>query len=300
MEKREIKKIEIVLWFRCNCMCVFCSSRSMGGEGFTDREAAVLLDKYAAEGVRAVDFGGGEPTVRDDLPILAKVAKKLGYEKIGVKSNGMRFCYPEYVEQCMEAGINEYCISLWGHNPAVHDMMAGRAGAFEMTEMGMKHLVDFGADVTLDFLLTTETVEFLPQIIEKASVETGIKKFSVWLFSIFGAGGMRHELLPRMSIAGEKVVEAYEKVRDSAVAFKTSHIMPCCLKGRESLYYNVRDIRLLIATPGSSFMGEESPFEAGRHVKACGSCEYAGVCSGPRPEYLDVFGDSEFVAIDKG
>jgi len=37
---------------------------------------------------------------------------------------------------CMEQGINKYSISLWGYPSGMHDDIAGRAGAFEMTEIG--------------------------------------------------------------------------------------------------------------------------------------------------------------------
>jgi len=48
------------------------------------------------------------------------------------------------------------------------------------------------------------------------------------------------------------------------------------------MYYNVRELDLLVVTPGHSFKGEDSPFEMGIHVAACGRCRLAGKCAGPR------------------
>lgn len=292
-----MKKIEIVMWYNCNCRCVFCASVDMAGEGFSTEEIGRMLRDYRAAGATQIDFGGGEPTVRNDLPALARAARKLGYEKIGVKSNGMRFCYPEYVDLCMKSGVNDFAISLWGASPEVHDRLCGRPGAFEMTEMGLKHLVDSGADVCVDFLVTTETVGELPGALEKLRVDVGVKRFSLWLFSIFGAGGAAEELLPSMKEAGKTAEKAAKKLEKHGGFLKTSHIPPCMLGARRDIYYNIRDLDLLIITPGSAFRGEESPFETGARVPACAKCRLKRKCPGPRREYVDHRGAGEFRAV---
>ncbi|MFA6450488.1 MAG: hypothetical protein WCX65_13530, partial [bacterium] len=54
-----VKKIEIVTWYKCNCVCSFCASPSMSGGGFTTREIAGFLSEYRKKGASSVDFGGG-------------------------------------------------------------------------------------------------------------------------------------------------------------------------------------------------------------------------------------------------
>lgn len=262
----------------------------MEGGRFTLEEIVRILARQKALGVKAVDFGGGEPTIGNELPAMAAAARKLGYTTIGVKSNGMRFCYPEYAELCMESGINEFSISLWGHSPETHDYLAGREGAFEMTEMGLKHLVDFGADVYVDFLLTTMSAGQLTEALKKF-IGIGVKKYRLWLFSLFGAGGAYAELMPTLEEAGGAAVKACKTVEKEVDFMGTSHVMPCFLKGRESMYFNARELELLVVTAGNSFAAEESPFEAGTHVAACAGCRFESKCAGPRMEYLKIFGE---------
>lgn len=292
-----MKKIEIVMWYKCNCRCEFCSSPSMRGDGFTTREIAALLSSHRTKGATVVDFGGGEPAARNDLPVLARAAAELGYETIGVKSNGMRFCYPDYVETCMKSGVNEFSISMWGYPASAHDRMAGRDGAFEMTEMGLKHLVDFGADVCVDFLLTSYSIEALSGALEHLSGKVGVRKFRLWLFSMFGAGGQGEDMTLSLTQAGKSAAAAYRAVRDNVDWIKTSHIPPCLLDGEPSMYYNVKDLNLFVITPGHSFMGEDSPFEKGIHVAECRACRLAAVCAGPREEYVRTRGASEVKAV---
>lgn len=294
-----MKKIEIVLWYKCNTPCEFCASRAMGGAGFTTKQAANLLSLYRAEGATAVDFGGGEPTLRDDLTALVRAAKKIGYKHVGVKSNGMRFCYPAYAEECLKAGVDEFAVSLWGGSPRTHDALAGREGAFEATEMGLKNLVDAGADVCVDFLLTTESLPELEDAAEKIAAGIGVKKMRLWVYSLFGAGATADPgLLPRLADAGAAAACAIRVTRRSGLHIETSHIMPCCLPEEcRAAYFNIKKLGLLIVTPGSAFRGEESPFEAGEHISACRGCSKSGACPGPRGEYVTVHGASEFNTI---
>lgn len=290
-------KIEIVSWYRCNCECLFCTSPTMAGDDFSTREIAVLLSGHRETGAEAVDFGGGEPTVRQDLPALVEIAAKLGYGGIGVKSNGMRFCYPDYAQLCMKSGVTEFAISVWGYPAAMHDRMAGRAGAFEMTEMGLKHLVDFGADVCVDYLMTVESLATLGDGLKHFSEVVGVRKFRLWLFSVFGAGGRGVEMLPELARAGKSAVAARRAVMKNVDWVKTSHVPPCLLKGARAMYYNIRDLNLLVITPGSSFRAEDSPFEKGIHVEACRGCRLKHECAGPRDEYVRIRGGGEVTAV---
>jgi MoaA/NifB/PqqE/SkfB family radical SAM enzyme len=208
----------------------------------------------------------------------------------------MRFCYPDYARRCLDAGVGEFAISLWGHTPAVHDRLAGRPGAFERTEMGLKHLVDFGARPTVDFLVTTWTVDTLPEALTEVA-GVGVRSFRLWVFSLFGSGGRRPELMPSLRAVGEAAAAAAAAVEPLGGRVVTSHVMPCLLGSRAGLYSSIRELELTVVTKDGSFAGEDSPFEAGTQVPACAGCRHSGCCLGPRPEYLERFGDAEFRAV---
>lgn len=296
----DVEKIEVILWHRCNCGCGFCSAGDSSQDQFDPGQVASLLMEHRARGVEAVAFGGGEPTIYPDLAAAAATARKLGYKTIEVKSNGLRFCYPEYAQACIKSGINLFTISLWGHDPETHDRFAGRPNAFEMTEMGIKHLVHYGACVHVDFLLTVLTVPHLEQIVGRLA-RMGVSRISLWLFSVFGAGGAMKEYVPRLKHAGPAALAAADSAAAAGASVITSHIPPCFLQGRGDLYFNIKDIRLLIVTPGgNNFMAEESAFEAGAHVAECEKCVFRGVCAGPRREYLGLFGHQEIKAWNPG
>lgn len=292
-----MRKIELVLGFRCNCRCVFCVvDPAVAGQAMSTAEAVRHLQESRRGGATAVDFGGGEPTLRRDLPELARTAKRLGYRRIGIKSNGLRLCYPDYVEKLMRAGVREFSVPVWGHAPAVHDALAQTQGAFEMLEMGVKHIVDFGGGIEADVLLTTKSIPHLQELVGHfASI--GVRRFQLWLFCLFGSNHTGAELLPTMTAAGRAIVETAAALKGRRLRLSTTHIPACFLRPREDLYSNIADQRLTIVTPGGSFPAEASPFEAGHQAAACAGCARVESCAGLRPEYLERFDSGEIAPL---
>lgn len=88
----------------CNLDCPVCFTRSKDDESYNPSldELTELLEYYkkaAGEGA-PLEFCGGEPTVRNDLPDLAKTAKSMGFDYIQLNTNGIRIS--ESLNYCRE------------------------------------------------------------------------------------------------------------------------------------------------------------------------------------------------------
>jgi uncharacterized radical SAM superfamily Fe-S cluster-containing enzyme len=89
---------------RCNLRCPICFAHA-GAAGYlyeptVEQIRNMLQNLLANEPVAppALQFSGGEPTVRDDLPDLVRMAKEMGFRHVEVNSNGIRMA--ESVEYC--------------------------------------------------------------------------------------------------------------------------------------------------------------------------------------------------------
>jgi MoaA/NifB/PqqE/SkfB family radical SAM enzyme len=292
-----MRKIELVLWFKCNCRCMFCVlDRRTAAQSMSTARAVRELALARRSGAAAVDFGGGEPTLRPDLPELVRAAKLLGYADIGVKTNGLRLCYPEYAAKLLQAGARRLSIPVWGAGPEEHDALCRTTGAFDMMEMGVKNVLDAGGEVECDVLLTTGTAPRLSEILSRFS-KIGARRFQLWLFCLFGSAGHHAELLPRLSAAGRAAAAAAR--RFPRLAISTTHIPPCFLGRQARLYAPISEQGLVIVTPGGSFAAESSPFEAGTKPLRCRGCRAYGRCAGVRPEYLERFSSRELAPIGR-
>ena len=98
---------------RCNLRCPICfanaaASRALYEPTF-DEIVQMLknLRNLEPRGCPAIQFAGGEPTVRKDLPELIKKAKELGFSHTQVATNGIRLAKKEgYAQELKDAGLN--------------------------------------------------------------------------------------------------------------------------------------------------------------------------------------------------
>ena len=97
---------------RCNLNCDFCFANAQACGFVYEPEfdeiitmMQMLRDQKPVP-VPAVQFSGGEPTMRDDLIPIIQKAKDLGFPQIQIATNGIRLSKePEFAKQLLKAGI---------------------------------------------------------------------------------------------------------------------------------------------------------------------------------------------------
>jgi uncharacterized radical SAM superfamily Fe-S cluster-containing enzyme len=98
---------------RCNLRCPICFAHA-GASGYlyepTVAEIRGILENLLANdpvAPPALQFSGGEPTVRDDLPELVEIARDMGFSHIEVNSNGIRMAEStSYCRTLKKAGVS--------------------------------------------------------------------------------------------------------------------------------------------------------------------------------------------------
>ncbi len=157
MEREE--RLHICLGTQCNNNCVFC----MEDDRESRRRRLAKIDTSQARRILEeaptrdeVMFTAGEPTLRPDLLELIRAARDLGFQRVGLITNGRRFAYLEYLQQALEAGLNSILVSVHGPDARLHDALTRTPKAFEQTVAGMHNIAGLrrqGAEVR--FVTTT-------------------------------------------------------------------------------------------------------------------------------------------------
>jgi uncharacterized radical SAM superfamily Fe-S cluster-containing enzyme len=98
---------------RCNLDCDFCfaNARACGFVYEPDFDDIVrmmnLLRDEKPVPTPAVQFSGGEPTMRDDLVEIIRKAKAMGFPQVQIASNGVRIANePGYAKKLKDSGLN--------------------------------------------------------------------------------------------------------------------------------------------------------------------------------------------------
>ena len=116
--------LNIVLTNRCNLSCWYCFFYAKEGQPIyepTLEQIRMMLrnaKKQYPIGANAVQFTGGEPTLRDDLIEILKMAKEEGYDHVQLNTDGIKLAFePELVKKIREAGTNTLYLSYDGMTP---------------------------------------------------------------------------------------------------------------------------------------------------------------------------------------
>ena len=155
------RRLHICLGINCNNNCLFCMEEDRKGResrlARIDTGTALRIMERA-DTRREIMFTAGEPTLRPDLPELIAAAASLGYERIGLISNGRRFAYADYAGKLVAAGLNHLLVSVHGHTAALHDGLTRTPGSFDQAVAGLRNLARLRAKRGGSFRLICTTV----------------------------------------------------------------------------------------------------------------------------------------------
>ncbi len=117
---RPLRDLRISIIDRCNFRCQYCMPADLFGPDFAFLPKSELLSFEEIEriasifvglGVEKIRLTGGEPLLRNDVPILVeKLASINGLKDIGLTTNGVYL--PKYAKELKVAGLKRVNISL--------------------------------------------------------------------------------------------------------------------------------------------------------------------------------------------
>jgi hypothetical protein len=128
---------------RCNLRCPICFAHA-GAAGYlyepTKDEIQGMMKTFLSNSPippPALQLSGGEPTVRDDLPDLIKMAKELGFRHVEVNSNGIKMAEDaDYCKTLKRAGLSTVYLQFDGVTPEPYKITRG----FDLLEIKKRAL----------------------------------------------------------------------------------------------------------------------------------------------------------------
>jgi tetratricopeptide (TPR) repeat protein len=309
--------LEFFVNYACNAKCPFCFNPPDASaeleRGLPFGELARRMYAGYAQGYRAIKFIGGEVTIREDLPKILALARRVGFRSIQITTNGIRLADRAYAAKLVGLGADSFRFSIHGHTPALHDRLVGVPGAFEKVTAAVGHLKALGARLGINYVLNKINYEALPETCLHFFDEFGISDVIVYFlrYQGFGALPQNKELLKlEMKDAVPFVRETFRRLREEGHARFPAliHFPPCVMPELEEFMLDwtkdpagsgqgntARDRMTL--PDGSGGLIHEVTNSGKRQIAACKACIHASRCLGVEANYLDVVGDAEFSPI---
>lgn len=158
---------------RCNMRCPVCFANA-GAAGYVYEPTIEQVDKMletatkvnSPKGIHALQLSGGEPTMRDDLPDIIRLAKRHGINHIEVNTNGLKVGDPdrgtEYLKTLVDAGISTLYLQFDGLTTDTR--LVGRVpeseGGRSMSDEGRRKLAEYYTERQLNVARNAREVPF--------------------------------------------------------------------------------------------------------------------------------------------
>ncbi len=155
----------VEITWRCDLNCKICFASAGNAENNSDEksknkflqrtdptidELKILLAKVReTSGPCNLQLSGGEPAVRDDLPLLATTAKELGFPFVQVNTNGLRIArQKELAKIWATAGVDSAFLQFDGTRDDIYESIRGRSLLKEKM-CAITNLIEAGIGVVL-------------------------------------------------------------------------------------------------------------------------------------------------------
>jgi cyclic pyranopterin phosphate synthase len=297
---------ELFLNYACQAKCAFCYNPPITDEllrrELSFEQAAAALFTAARGGAKKLNLHGGEVTLRDDLPKILRLAKKVGFSEITLVTNGVRLGDLRYTKSLISAGVTHVRMSVHAPDAVLHDKIVVVPGAFDRLTKGISHLKKLGIPLGLNFVLIRENMAVLPAFVQRFVVDEGIEDLIVYFphergmmaLNAADIGVSYSAARPHLLKAAALLDEAHK-----LHALLIANVPPCAAPELADL---LLDWERDPAEAGAAMLNPEGrrtdlkamkDDQKGR-VPACRACALKDRCRGVEGEYVKRFGDDEF------
>jgi len=178
--KHDRKVFTLLVELRCNSYCVFCGQREVDealiktrrrlglsvpattwGDTrgrYTLATATEALDRARGDGFSELSLQGGEPTLFPEIIALVAGARRLGFEHIGIVTNGRKLRDRVFAEALLGAGLDAVTASLLGADAETHDALSAAPGSFDALVEGLRNCADIAGTTHRSVVLNVNLI----------------------------------------------------------------------------------------------------------------------------------------------
>lgn len=306
----DVDHFEIQLGHLCNDRCVFCVSARLTREGQAPLMAFDVLAEQIraahAAGRRRILFLGGEPTIQPVFLDVVKLAVDLGFERIGIFSNGSKLGGDnDLLDRILATGGRfEWRFSVQGATREAHERTTGRKGGFDQVLRAIARVRERGQRATVNVCLVQqncESVDGYGQLLGPL----GITQLHLDVLNPHDTGNMSDEelagIMPRHSDAApalERLVRTFPPDVELSIGS-----LPFCAAPAAAPWIHHDHIPMWTVSVAETGALKQPRFLARSNDKVkpdrCRDCVFDERCTGVFSAYARKFGTDELQPVSE-
>lgn len=173
------------LSYRCNFSCAHCYSRDEVAEELPTADIRRIVDILAERQVPFINFGGGEPLIRDDLFEIAAYASARGLN-VSMNSNGW-LLDEAAADRLKASGFKSVGISIDSAEADLHDDFRNMPGSFVRAVAALDALRRVGLKSTMSSVISRINHRHFRDLLQLAR-EHGVTQVYLHNFKCSGRG----------------------------------------------------------------------------------------------------------------
>jgi MoaA/NifB/PqqE/SkfB family radical SAM enzyme len=280
--------VSMTMEFRCNLRCNHCMI-----EGTMDRLAPQepgrfeqVLAERARRGWTGLILTGSEITLHRDLPDMARRARAAGFQHVRIQTHGMRLADAEYLARLVDAGVDEFFVSIAGATAQTHDRITTVAGSFEKSVRGLENLDAFGERVIgiTNTVVTAENIAEIAAVPARLAHATRLVQMEYWNYFPMAEEDVKSLVVPLSELI-PALRAALAATRANGRRAECKNVPACALGDDEPALVNMQPELLIDPAFWDEF--RRNGFYQCVHREACAH----PTCLGLNTAYMRRFGD---------
>lgn len=299
------ERAELRISKTCRRNCVFCcEARGMrSGAGFMPlAEAGAIMKSLRRGGTRHLTLIGGEPTIHPDFHRVTRIAKLLGFT-VQVTTDGTGLAEPARAAEVL-ADVDELCLSVHWHAPALARAITRLPSAFAATEAAFANIARYGRLKLFmcHTVLCSRNIGGAAAVVRYALSKGRPDVYMLSQLIPWGRGRSMYGGLASTMTELARALPPVKKLLDGAGARLLVSGVPFCVLGRWGRFSNDYNFtpRLVLERGGDAARkGALSakktllpPLDRVKPAK-CAACLLFDRCGGAFRGYLEKYGDGE-------
>lgn len=279
--------VEMTMHFKCNLKCEHCmildTMHRLQPEPM-DRFRELLDFNRSTGRLKGLILTGSEITLRKDLPDLARAARTARFEHVRIQTHGMRLADEHYCRELVDAGIDEFFVSVTAADAATHDSITKVPGSFDKTIRGLEMLEQFDNVFSLtNTVITQRSYRQLPAVVQRLAHLRRLVQMDFWTFWPMSEKDDKDLAANHLDVL-PFLKEAIAAARALGRAVEVKNFPECLLGDDAEALLNDQPKLFIDPSFWPEFM--RNGFEQCIHRSVCGSTK----CLGLNTAYIQKFG----------
>ena len=282
------RDLAVTVDFHCHSACTFCivqeGMNNYRGVPF-ERFVAIVDENLRSRKYDRVIFTGGEVTLEKSLFQFVALARSSGaFRHVRLQTNGRKLADRAFTHALVEAGIDEFFVSLHGDTADLHDRITQRAGSFDELVRGLAHLATHAVRRITNTVVHRTNIGAFENIVGIAHAH-GVSEMEFWNYLPMEDHADERNLIAPLPETMPSLRTALARCAALGIRAVTKYVPRCLLGEHGATLDNSQPDTIIDETFWNEFPRFACLYE--------GVCEHSDECLGLSHDYVRKFGWEE-------